>query len=58
MLRLLVLLHAGSHRYFTSGPRWHFHSAVKQNASVSKSAKYQRECEHVRRLPIIDGSAT
>lgn len=43
---------------FTAGPRWHFHSAVKQNASGSKCVKYQHECAHVRRLPIPDGSAT
>lgn len=59
MLHLLVLLHAGCHRAFV--PQGHggiFHGAVKQNASGSKSAKYQRECEHVCHLPIIDGSAT
>lgn len=62
-MHLLVLLHAGCHCagfcfFFAAGPLWHFHSAVKQNASGSKSVKYQHECVHARRLPIPDGSAT
>ncbi len=57
MLHLLVLLQVVI-MLFTAGPRWHFHSAVKQNASGSKSVKYQHECAHVCCLPIPDGSAT